>query len=65
MIMLSNKALATDSNSPRLKSIVRQEVKMETLGELRIRRHGNTGPTVLVLRGGPGAVGSAEELACG
>jgi pimeloyl-ACP methyl ester carboxylesterase len=40
-------------------------MKMETLGELRIRRHGNAGPTVLVLHGGPGAVGSAKELARG
>ncbi len=39
------------------------ENKMETLGELKIRRHGNAGPTAIVLHGGPGAVGSVEELA--
>ena len=38
---------------------------METLGNLKIRRHGHAGPLVIVLHGGPGAVGSAEELARG
>lgn len=38
---------------------------METLGELRIRRYGSSGPTVIVLHGGPAAAGSAAELARG
>lgn len=38
---------------------------METIGEIRIRRHGAEGPVVIVLHGGPGASGSAEELAEG
>ena len=38
---------------------------METLGELKVRRHGNSGPTLIVLHGGPGAAGSAVGLACG
>lgn len=38
---------------------------METLGNLNVRRHGSAGPTVLVLHGGPGAPGSAAELARG
>ncbi|MHC4402789.1 MAG: alpha/beta fold hydrolase [Planctomycetota bacterium] len=38
---------------------------METIGNLRIRRYGDEGPIVIVLHGGPGAVGSAEELALG
>ena len=38
---------------------------METVGRIKIRRHGSTGPKVIVLHGGPGAVGSAEESARG
>ena len=38
---------------------------METLGNLLIRRYGSAGPTVIVLHGGPGAPGSAAELARG
>ena len=38
---------------------------MDKLGPLRIRRHGNALPTVIVLHGGPGAVGSAGVLARG
>lgn len=38
---------------------------METLGHLKIRRHGGAGPTVIVLHGGPAAPGSAEPLARG
>jgi len=38
---------------------------METIGNLRIRRHGSEGPIVIVLHGGPGATGSAQELALG
>ncbi|MBW2367204.1 MAG: alpha/beta hydrolase [Deltaproteobacteria bacterium] len=38
---------------------------MKTVGKLRIRRHSSTGPKVIVLHGGPGAIGSAEELARG
>ena len=30
--------------------------KMETIGGIRIRRHGNEGPVVIVLHGGPGAL---------
>ena len=38
---------------------------MEILGNLSIRRYGSTGPTVIVLHGGPAAPGSAAELARG
>lgn len=38
---------------------------METIGSIRIRRHGHRGPSVIVLHGGPGAPGSAGELALG
>jgi pimeloyl-ACP methyl ester carboxylesterase len=38
---------------------------METLGNLKIRRYGSAGPTVIVLHGGPAATGSAQELARG
>lgn len=38
---------------------------METIGALRVRRHGATGPTMIVLHGGPGAVGAAASLAIG
>ena len=38
---------------------------METIGGIKIRRHGTEGPVVIVLHGGPGAPGSAEELAVG
>lgn len=38
---------------------------METIGGIKIRRHGTEGPVVIVLHGGPGAPGSAEELAAG
>ena len=36
---------------------------METVGDIQIRRHGAEGPVVIVLHGGPGAPGSAVELA--
>jgi pimeloyl-ACP methyl ester carboxylesterase len=38
---------------------------LETIGDIKIRRHGTDGPMVIVLHGGPGAPGSAEELAVG
>ena len=38
---------------------------MERVGELRIHTHGTSGPTVVVLHGGPAAVGSAAPLARG
>lgn len=38
---------------------------METIGSIKVRRHGTEGPVVVVLHGGPGAPGSAEELAVG
>lgn len=38
---------------------------METVGALRLRSHGTSGPQVVVLHGGPAAVGSAEGLARG
>lgn len=38
---------------------------METLGALRVRRHGSAGPPVVVLHGGPAAVGGAAGLAEG
>ena len=38
---------------------------METIGALRLRIHGASGPPVIVLHGGPAAVGSAAELARG
>jgi pimeloyl-ACP methyl ester carboxylesterase len=38
---------------------------METIGPLRVRTHGSTGRTVVVLHGGPGAVGGAAGLAMG
>ncbi len=38
---------------------------MQTIGDLEVRRHGAKGPTVVVLHGGPGAPGSARELAQG
>ena len=38
---------------------------METLGASRVRTHGNVGPSVIVLHGGPGAKGSAGPLAKG
>jgi pimeloyl-ACP methyl ester carboxylesterase len=44
---------------------VRQESEMEIIGDLKIRRHGGDGPIVIVLHGGPGAAGSAVELALG
>ena len=34
-------------------------------GDLRIRTYGSTGPQVIVMHGGPGAVGSAAPLARG
>lgn len=37
--------------------------KMKTLEPIRFRRHGNRGPSVIVLHGGPGAPGSAAALA--
>jgi pimeloyl-ACP methyl ester carboxylesterase len=36
---------------------------LETVGDIHIRRHGAEGPVVIVLHGGPGAPGSAVELA--
>lgn len=44
---------------------VPQESEMETIGELMVRRHGTDGPIVVVIHGGPGAAGSAVELALG
>jgi pimeloyl-ACP methyl ester carboxylesterase len=38
---------------------------MEAIGDIKIRRHGTKGPVVIVLHGGPGAPGSAAELAVG
>ena len=38
---------------------------MKTIGALRVRTYGSTGPTVVVLHGGPAAVGSAAILAEG
>jgi pimeloyl-ACP methyl ester carboxylesterase len=38
---------------------------METVGALRLRTYGSTGPQVVVLHGGPAAVGSATGLARG
>jgi len=38
---------------------------MEILKNMKIRKYGNEGPTVFVLHGGPGAMGSAEPLALG
>lgn len=38
---------------------------MNTIGDLRVRRHGRAGPTVIALHGGPAAVGSAAALARG
>lgn len=38
---------------------------METMGGLHVRVHGNDGPTVIVLHGGPAAAGSAGRLAVG
>lgn len=36
---------------------------METVGDIQIHRHGTEGSVVIVLHGGPGAPGSAVELA--
>src|SRR5262244_201356 len=38
---------------------------MERVGALRLRTYGTTGPVVIVLHGGPAAVGSAAPLARG
>ena len=38
---------------------------MEIPGNLKIRRHGSKGPVVIALHGGPGAMGSAVDLARG
>jgi pimeloyl-ACP methyl ester carboxylesterase len=38
---------------------------METIGSLRLRTHGSFGRSVIVLHGGPAAVGSAVEIAKG
>ena len=38
---------------------------METIGPLRLRTYGSAGPTVIVLHGGPAAVGSATGIAEG
>ena len=38
---------------------------MESLGPLRIRRYGSSGPVVIVLHGGPAAIGSAGPVARG
>jgi pimeloyl-ACP methyl ester carboxylesterase len=38
---------------------------VEVIGDLKVRRHGVDGPTVIVIHGGPGAAGSALELALG
>jgi pimeloyl-ACP methyl ester carboxylesterase len=38
---------------------------MEIIGDLKIRSHDGDGPIVIVLHGGPGAAGSAVELALG
>ena len=38
---------------------------MEKIGSIRIRRHGTKGRVVIVLHGGPGAPGSAKQLALG
>lgn len=38
---------------------------MERLGELRVRRYGSSGPMVIVLHGGPAAVGEAAPIARG
>lgn len=38
---------------------------MEKCGELRVRRYGTSGPMVIVLHGGPGALGSAAPMARG
>jgi pimeloyl-ACP methyl ester carboxylesterase len=39
--------------------------RMETIGSLRLRTHGSFGRSVIVLHGGPAAVGSAVEIAKG
>ena len=39
--------------------------RIETIGRIRIRRHGTDGPVVIVLHGGPGAPGSAADLSLG
>ena len=36
---------------------------MDKVGHLRLRTHGSSGPTVIVLHGGPGAVGDAAPMA--
>jgi pimeloyl-ACP methyl ester carboxylesterase len=38
---------------------------MERIGALRLRTHGSTGPSAIVLHGGPAAAGSAAPLAHG
>ena len=38
---------------------------MDKIGSIKIRRYGTEGPVIIVLHGGPGAPGSAEELAMG
>jgi pimeloyl-ACP methyl ester carboxylesterase len=38
---------------------------METVGALRLRTYGSAGPTIIVLHGGPAAVGGAAGLASG
>ena len=38
---------------------------MDKIGSIKIRRHGTEGSVIIVLHGGPGALGSAEELAVG
>jgi pimeloyl-ACP methyl ester carboxylesterase len=38
---------------------------MEIISDMKVRRHGGDGPLVIVLYGGPGAAGSAVELALG
>jgi pimeloyl-ACP methyl ester carboxylesterase len=42
-----------------------EESKMETVGALRLRTYGSSGPMIIVLHGGPAAVGSAAGLARG
>ena len=42
-----------------------RKTMMETIGDIKIRKHGTEGPVIIVLHGGPGAPGSAEELAVG
>lgn len=39
--------------------------RVETIGNLKVRKYGRAGPMVIVLHGGPGAAGSSKTLAQG